>query len=78
MFSADKLKKGCPAVIRELKCSGVLLTRLCDLGAVPGTEIELSGAAPFGDPLMFHLRGYTLSLAKNDAANILVDYREAI
>ena len=47
MFSADKLKKGCTAVIRELKCSGVLHTRLCDLGAVPGTEIELSGAAPF-------------------------------
>lgn len=78
MLSADRLKKGCTAVISELTCAGALLIRLCDLGAVPGTEIELSGTAPFGDPLMFRLRGYTLSLAKRDAAAIMVEYKESV
>lgn len=75
MISVDRLQKGRTAVICELKCSGALLNRLCDLGAVPGTEITVKGYAPFGDPIMLHLRGYSLSLAKKDAATIFAEYK---
>jgi len=42
------------------------------MGLTPGAEIELIGTAPLGDPLEFQVRGYRLSLRKNQAARVKV------
>lgn len=44
--------------------------RLIDMGLTPGTKILLKKVAPFGDPLQVSIRGYELSLRKEDAEQI--------
>ena len=52
--------------------SGAVKRRLVDMGLTPGTQITVKKIAPFGDPIEVNLRGYELSLRKEDAANILL------
>jgi ferrous iron transport protein B len=62
--------------------SGIILTvgshtgpvkrRLVDMGLTPGTEISVRRIAPFGDPIEVRIRGYELSLRREDAAQITV------
>ena len=47
--------------------------RLLEMGLIPGTEVKLLGTAPLGDPLEFELRGYRLSVRKNEAARVAVE-----
>lgn len=47
--------------------------RIMEMGVTPGVEMTLIGAAPLGDPLEFELRGYRLSLRKNEAALVEVE-----
>ncbi|AZV56389.1 ferrous iron transport protein A [Clostridium sp. AWRP] len=47
--------------------------KIMDMGIVRGTEIFLAGKAPMGDPIELQLRGYSLSLRKNEAKDILVE-----
>lgn len=47
--------------------------RLMEMGLTPGVELALIGTAPLGDPLEVELRGYRLSLRRNEAARIAVE-----
>ena len=51
---------------------GAVKRRLVDMGLTPGTVVTLVKIAPFGDPMELRLRGYELSLRKEDAAQIRV------
>ncbi len=44
--------------------------RLVDMGITPLTRILLRKTAPLGDPIEVHLRGYDLSLRREDALSI--------
>lgn len=46
--------------------------RAMEMGLIPGTEVKLVAVAPLGDPLVFELRGYRLSLRKAEAAGVEV------
>lgn len=48
--------------------------KIMDMGIVRGTEIYVAGKAPMGDPIELQLRGYSLSLRKNEAKDILVEF----
>ena len=52
--------------------SGAVKRRLVDMGLTPGTNVKVTKIAPLGDPLEVSLRGYELSLRKDDAAQIQV------
>lgn len=67
-----ELKPEDEAVITKVGCQGVLRRRIFELGVVPGTKIRMIRKAPLGDPLEFEVRGYNLSLRKEDARCILV------
>lgn len=41
--------------------------RLLTMGLTPGTEILVTRLAPLGDPVEVEVRGYSLSLRKNEA-----------
>jgi ferrous iron transport protein A len=45
---------------------------MMDMGIVPGSEIRVVRIAPFGDPIEFNVKGYSLSLRKSEAQNIIV------
>lgn len=47
--------------------------RLMEMGLTPGVEMTLLGTAPLGDPLEFEVRGYRLSLRRNEAARVSVE-----
>ncbi len=46
--------------------------RLLEMGLTPGVEVTIVGAAPLGDPVELELRGYRLSIRRNEAARIVV------
>ena len=46
--------------------------RLMELGLVPGTRLEILGAAPFGGPLELLARGCSLSIRREEAAHVTV------
>ena len=53
--------------------------RLVDMGITPMTEIEVRRIAPLGDPIEVSLRGYALSLRREDALQItLFSEEEAV
>lgn len=52
--------------------------RLFDMGVTPNTKIFLRKRAPFGDPLEVTLRGYELTLRKNEAEMIIMEMEENV
>jgi len=42
------------------------------MGATPGTIVEIEKVAPLGDPIEVKIKGYHLSLRKEEAAAITV------
>lgn len=71
MFLSD-LKAKDRAVIQGFQAPGYLQERLMELGIVPGTKVLLKRFAPLGCPMEISVRGYSLSIRKEDAAQILV------
>ena len=72
----SELKKGKKGIIEAVEGHGALRRRLLDLGLTPNTEVRVRKVAPFGDPIEIFLRGYELSIRKDEAAVITV--REVI
>ncbi len=46
--------------------------RLLEMGLTVGAQFEVVRYAPMGDPIDIKVRGYHLSLRKNEAAGVLV------
>ena len=46
--------------------------RIMDMGITKGSEIFIRKVAPLGDPVEITVRGYELSVRKNDAQCVLV------
>jgi len=47
--------------------------RLQEMGLVRGTPVEFVRAAPLGDPIEIRLRGYHLSLRRQEADAVIVE-----
>jgi ferrous iron transport protein A len=47
--------------------------RIMDMGVTPGVEIKVVKTAPLGDPVEVRVRGYELSLRKDEAAQVQVE-----
>lgn len=75
-MTLDLLPLGQEAVITAVGGEGALRCRLLDMGLIPRTAIRVEKAAPLGDPIELRVRGYALSLRKEDARNIQVEVRE--
>ena len=72
-MTLDQLPVGGSCVIEQVgNQRGAVKRRLVDMGLTPGTTVELIKMAPFGDPMELRLRGYELSLRREDAAQIRV------
>ena len=68
----DQLKAGERGLILGYQGEEDLHYRLKELGLVAGTRILVKRFAPMGDPMEIVLRGYSLSIRKQDATKILV------
>lgn len=71
-MTLDELAVGKEAKIITVGGEGQLRVRLLDMGLIPQTVVRMQKVAPMGDPLEIHLRGYELTIRKEDAARIEV------
>ncbi|HOW59241.1 MAG TPA: FeoA family protein [Candidatus Omnitrophota bacterium] len=73
LTTLDRLLPGESGVIRGFTETQDLHYRLKELGLVPGTWIKVRRCAPLADPMELRIRGYYLSIRKQDAKCILVE-----
>ena len=73
MITLKDLKPGEKAQVVNLGEKGPSRRRLMDMGITPGVEIQIIKVAPLGDPIEVNLRGYELSLRKDEASQIKVN-----
>jgi ferrous iron transport protein A len=71
-LSLDQLEADTAATIIEILGDDVLSCRLMEMGLIEGEEIIMVGKAPMGDPTEYSIRGYRLSLRKNESARVIV------
>lgn len=69
-MTLNDLKIGERGVIRAVGGEGALRLRLLDMGLIPRTEVVLQKVAPLGDPIQILIRGYELTLRREDAEKI--------
>ncbi|MBU3110991.1 FeoA family protein [Clostridium lacusfryxellense] len=60
--------------VTEIALESKVRRRIMDMGIVKGTTLVVTGKAPMGDPIELQVRGYTLSLRKSEAKDIIVQY----
>lgn len=65
-------KVGETVVVEKIQGSGAVKRRIMDMGITKGVEIYIRKIAPLGDPVEVMVRGYELSLRKEDAKMIVL------
>lgn len=58
--------------VERIAGEGPLRQRILDMGLTRGAEVTVKKVAPFGDPIEVTVRGYELSLRRQEAAYIVV------
>ena len=69
-MTLDLLEPGHSGIIATIGGEGALRRRLLDMGLTPNTKVTVRKVAPRGDPIELYLRGYVLTLRKDDAVKI--------
>lgn len=74
MSSIIDLKVGNKAkIVSFAKGNKVYRQKLLTMGLTPGTEFTLTRLAPMGDPVEINVRGFALSLRKDEAAMLIIE-----
>jgi len=69
----SQLKPSAKGTIKLIKSSGALKRKLLDMGVIPGSELEVIRVAPLGDPVEVRVKGYNLSLRKEEAKQVTIE-----
>ena len=72
MATLRDVKVGESCTVAALTGTGALKRRIMDMGLTKGTRVYVRKVAPLGDPLELSVRGYELSIRKDEAASIEV------
>jgi ferrous iron transport protein A len=68
----DHLENGESAEVTQVLVQGKIKRRLVEMGITPGTRLTVTKRAPLGDPIEIQLRGYKLTIRRQDAQGIRV------
>jgi Fe2+ transport system protein FeoA len=74
--SLSQLRPGQTGTIIRVGGRAAARRRLLEMGLVRGETIAVERVAPLGDPVEFTIKGYHLSLRRQDAAQIEVELKE--
>lgn len=77
-MTLEMLQIGKTAVIKTVGGEGELRCRLLDMGLIPKTKVTMMKVAPMGDPMEIRLRGYELTIRKEDAGKIEIELEENV
>lgn len=72
MTTLKDVKVGESCKVAALTGTGALKRRIMDMGLTKGTPVYVVKVAPLGDPIQLTVRGYELSVRKEEAASIEV------
>jgi ferrous iron transport protein A len=69
-----RIRTGIVAQIEGVEGAPALRRRLLEAGFTPGSPVRFVMATPFGDPLVFSLRGASIALRKSEARCVRVRF----
>lgn len=72
MTTLRDVKVGESCTVVALTGAGALRRRIMDMGLTKGTGVYVRKVAPLGDPVELTVRGYELSIRKDEAASVEV------
>jgi DtxR family Mn-dependent transcriptional regulator len=73
VVALKELTPGQKGKVERVTGRGAVYKRLIDMGVTPGSLVEMRRVAPLGDPIEIKVRGYHLSLRKQEAENIAIE-----
>lgn len=73
MLSLKDLKPGEKGKVRKIKARGATSKRMVEMGVTPGAVVEVERIAPLGDPIDIKVKGYHLSLRKEEAEGVEIE-----
>lgn len=73
MKTLKDIRVGDTVVVKKIHGDGPTIRRIMDMGITKRTKIFVRKVAPLGDPIQLNLRGFELSIRKDDAKNIEVE-----
>lgn len=65
-------KVGSTVVVTKIEGDSAYKRRIMDMGITKGSELYIRKVAPLGDPVEITVRGYELTVRKNDAQCVQV------
>lgn len=72
MKTLRQVKVGETVTVVKLHGEGAVKRRIMNMGITKGVQVYVRKVAPLGDPVEVNVRGYELSIRKNDAEMIEV------
>ena len=73
MYTLDQVPVGDTVVVKKIHGEGRTRRRIMDMGMSKGVSILVRKVAPLGDPIELNVRGYELSIRKDEAVSIEVE-----
>lgn len=71
-MTLGEAKVGSTVVVEKIQGDSAYKRRIMDMGITKGSELYVRKVAPLGDPVELTVRGYELSIRKNDAQCVQV------
>ena len=75
-MTINDLQIGQYGTVNMVGGEGALRLRFLDMGIIPGTVVRLQKVAPMGDPIQIQLRGYELTIRREEAKMIGIEETE--
>ena len=72
MKTLKEVACGSTVKVKKLTGEGPVKRRIMDMGITKNSEIYVRKVAPLGDPVEINVRGYELSIRKEEAAVVEV------
>lgn len=72
-MTLDTIKPGEKAKVLSLDGDREIKKRITEMGLTRGSVVEVERIAPLGDPMDIKVRGYRLSLRKEEASRVTVE-----
>ncbi len=69
----SELKPGEYGIVKKIRGTGALHRRLLSMGLLPGAIVRVVRVSPLGDPVEYEIRGFFISLRKQEASFVDVD-----
>lgn len=68
----NEFSVGEEGIVINVEGEGKIKRRLFDMGVTPGAHVFMQKKAPLGDPIQILIRGYELTLRKNEAVYVMM------